>query len=89
MLPDSGRLLSTAKLLLLICEWCLKWIKPQLLTCVNRTADFLKLPQRTTSKQVQISLCPINLFFLLPLLGGGLEGRLTHLRIIIKVGCEK
>jgi hypothetical protein len=44
---------------------------------------------RTISKQVCISLCPVNLSFLLPLVVGGLEGRLQHLRTLIKVGFEK
>jgi hypothetical protein len=41
------------------------------------------------SKQVQIPFCPINLSFLLPLVGSGLEERFKHLRILIKVGFEK
>jgi hypothetical protein len=32
---------------------------------------------------------PTNISFPLPLAGGGLEGRLKHLRTLIKVGFEK
>jgi hypothetical protein len=49
----------------------------------------LELLEKTVSKQVHIFLYPINLSFLLPLVGGGLEGRLKHLRTLIKVGFEK
>lgn len=48
----------------------------------------LESPQRTIYKQVHINLCPINLPFPLPLVGGGLEGRLMCLRTLIKVGFE-
>jgi hypothetical protein len=49
----------------------------------------LESPQRTISKQVHILLCPIKLSFPLPLVSGGLEGRLEHLRTLIKVDFEK
>ena len=49
----------------------------------------LDSPQRTISKQVHILLCPINLAFPLPLVVGGLEGRLRHLSTVIKVDLEK
>jgi hypothetical protein len=38
------------------------------------------------SKQVHF---PHDLSFLLPLVGGGLYGRLKHLRTIIKIGFEE
>ena len=44
----------------------------------------LDSPQRTLSKQLHTLLCPINLSFPLPLVGGRLEGRLRYLRTIIK-----
>ena len=49
----------------------------------------LDLLQRTISKQVHVPLCPINLFFALPLMGGRVEGRLRRLRTFIKVGIEQ
>jgi hypothetical protein len=45
----------------------------------------LDSPQRTISKQVHILLCPINLFFPLPQVGGRLEERLKHLNILSKI----
>jgi hypothetical protein len=42
-----------------------------------------------SSKQVLFSLYPKNLSFLLPLVGGWLEGRLNYFRTIIKVRVEK
>ena len=44
--------------------------------------------QRTTSKQVHIPLSYLP-SFTLRCLDGGLEGRLKHLRTLIKVGFEK
>lgn len=44
----------------------------------------LDLLQRTISKQVHILLCPIHLSFPLPLVSGGLEGRLKCLQTLIK-----
>ena len=38
------------------------------------------------SKQVHSPRYPINLSFPLPLVDGGLEGRLKHFKILIKVG---
>ena len=62
------------RLQLLIYIWCLllDWI-----------ANILKMKieissKKTISKQVNISLSPANLFFPLPLVGDGLEGRLKH-----------
>ena len=50
--------------------------------------DWNPPPQRTISKQVH-NLFPINFSFPLPLLSGGLKGRLKHLRTLISVGFEK
>jgi hypothetical protein len=47
-----------------------------------------KKKKKTISKQVHIPFCPLNLSFPLPLVGGGLEGRLKHLRTLTKVGFE-
>ena len=44
----------------------------------------LNILQRTIFKPVHILLCPINLAFSLPLVDGELEGRLKHLRTLIK-----
>lgn len=44
---------------------------------------------KNISKQVLILLCPVNISFLLPVLGGRLEGRLKHLGALITVGFEK
>jgi hypothetical protein len=49
----------------------------------------MDLLQRIISKQVHILLCPVNLSFPLSPVGGGLEGRLKHLRTLIKAGFEK
>jgi hypothetical protein len=61
---------------------------------VNWTAAILTMkvdttPQKPISKQVHIFLYPINLLFPLSLVGGGLEGRLKHFSILIKLGLEK
>ena len=45
-------------------------------------------PQKNYFYTGLLALCSNNLSFLLPLVGGGLEGRLKHLRILTKVGCE-
>jgi hypothetical protein len=44
----------------------------------------LNLLQKTICKQVHILLCSISLSFPLPLVDGGPEGWLKHLRILIK-----
>ena len=70
-----------------------KWSEPPLLISVNGTADILTLKIRIVTKNYFSTsphpLCPVSLSFPLPLLGGGLEGRLKHLRTLIKVGLEK
>jgi hypothetical protein len=52
---------------------------------VNSTADFQttqkEVAPKNLSKQVHF---PCILYFSLPLVGGGLKGRLKHLRAIIK-----
>ena len=68
---------------LLVYPWSVcEWIELQLLTCeLNCWQRRCNLLQRTISKQVHFT----HIFsFLLPLVGGGLEGRLTYLRTIIK-----
>jgi hypothetical protein len=45
--------------------------------------------QRTTSKEVHTPQYPITLSFPLPLVGGGLGGKLKHLSTLIKVDSEK
>ena len=72
-----------------VCEW----IKLLLLIPVNWTADNSdnenwNYPNSTVSNQVHILLCPINLSFPLPLVDGGLNGRLKHLSTLIKVGFD-
>ena len=65
---------------LLVYPWSVcKWIELPLLTCAwQHRWDLL---QRTISKQVHF---PQILSFPLPLVGGGLEGRLKHLKPIFK-----
>jgi hypothetical protein len=46
-------------------------------------------PKRIISRQVYILLCTINLSLPLPLVSGGLEGKVKCLRVFIKVGFEK
>jgi hypothetical protein len=46
-------------------------------------------PQKIISKQVHIPICPISFSFLLPLVSGRLEGRLKHLRTLIKAVFEE
>jgi hypothetical protein len=81
------------KLMLLIQEWCSSvdqaaaadvWTE----LLISWQCRFYSL-QRTISKQVLNILCPINLSFPLPLVGGGVEGRLKHLSNLIKKGFEK
>jgi hypothetical protein len=45
-------------------------------------------PKKCFSTVLQL-LFPITLSFPLPLMGGGLEGKLKSLRTLIKVGFEK
>lgn len=45
-------------------------------------------PEKGVSKQVHALLYPINISFLLPLVGGELEERLKYLSKLIKVGLE-
>jgi hypothetical protein len=70
-----------------------QWIELLLLNCVNLTDNILTTKTGIVSKnyfkQVHILLCLISLSFPLPLVGGGLEVRLTHLEILITVGSEK
>lgn len=47
------------------------------------------MPQRTISRQVHILPCRFNPSFALPLLGAGLERRLSQLCTLIKVGFGK
>ena len=70
-----------------------KWIKLLLLIPVNWTAGILTMkigiaPRQFLNRSTS-PFCPTNLSFPLPLVGGGLERRLKHLRTLIKVGFEK
>ena len=49
----------------------------------------LDSPEKGVSKQVHALLYPINISFLLPLVGGEVEERLKHLSKLIKVGLGK
>lgn len=80
------------ELLSLIREWCLQVAlatTAEERNCWYPDKEDWTHPQRTNSKQVHIPLCPINLSFPLPLVGSGLEGRLKHLRNLIKSGIWK
>ena len=58
------------ELSLLIYEWC----DSCELDCCYHDIEDCNLPQRSTSKEVHILLCPINLSFPLHLMVGGLDG---------------
>jgi hypothetical protein len=47
------------------------------------------LLQRIISKQIYFPKYPNNLSFLLPVVGGGLEGRLKHLETNIKIRAKR
>lgn len=73
-----GTLLNWTVVILTILNW----------TAVVLTNGDWNRHQRTTSKQIHISLVPFTIFSPLPL-DGGLEGKLKHLGTLIKVGVEK
>lgn len=74
-------------LLVYSCGIC-KWIKRPLLNPVNWTIDFLTAHMGFVAKNNfwtgPLPLCPNSLSFSLPLVGSSLEGKVKHLKTVIK-----